>query len=165
MPKSKIKAAALFILLSGVVLPQTSSVQYVTPEIRRVGDKLACKCGSCNNTVATCQMLQCHYSEPAREKIAKMQANGASDQGIIDSFVQESGLSALASPPTTGFHLLGYIMPFIVIALGLGAIGVWMKRFRGSNHVLAPATPESQAASQIDERYRARIEKEMAELD
>src|SRR6476659_1205284 len=154
----------LAIALAGICLPQTAT-RLVTPEIRRVGDKLACKCGSCNNTVATCQMLQCHYSEPAREKIAKMQSTGASDQGIIDSFVQESGLSALASPPTTGFHLLGYIMPFIVIVLGLGAIAVWMKRFRATNEVLAPATPESQAASQIDERYRARIEKEMAELE
>ena len=56
-------------LLAAVCLPQTST-QLVTPEIRRVGDKLACKCGACNNTVATCPMLECHYSMPAREKIA-----------------------------------------------------------------------------------------------
>ncbi len=150
------KSIPLFLLLAGVVLPQTSSVQYVTPEIRRVGDKLACKCGSCNNTVATCQMLQCHYSEPAREKIAKMQSEGASDQGVIDSFVQELGLSALASPPATGFHLLGWLMPFIALALGLLGIAIWMKRFRG---------PRTAIPTQADDRYRERIEKEMAELD
>jgi cytochrome c-type biogenesis protein CcmH len=161
MSKFRGKSALLFVLLAGVVLPQTSSLQYVTPEIRRVGDKLACKCGSCNNTVATCQMLQCHYSEPAREKIAKLQGQGTSDETIIKSFVQEQGLSALASPPTTGFHLLGWIMPFIAIGIGLAAIVFWMTRFRGSRLVPAPTVSQNLA----DQRYRERIEKEMAELD
>ena len=69
MSKSKSKLL-LGLVLAGVCLPQTAS-QLVTPEIRRVGDKLACKCGSCNNTVATCSMLQCHYSLPARKRSAR----------------------------------------------------------------------------------------------
>ena len=32
-------------------------------------------------------------------------------------FVKESGLSALASPPTQGFSLLGWVMPFVGILL------------------------------------------------
>lgn len=160
MRKFRVKAALLFLALAGVVLPQTSSVQYLTPEIRRVGDKLACKCGACNNTVGTCPMVQCHYAEPAREKIAKMQSQGASDQAIVDSFVQESGLSALASPPASGFHLLGWVMPFIGLAVGLIAVAIWLKRFRAPRPAL-----ETPAASPVDERYRERIEKDLAELD
>src|SRR6476620_311943 len=102
----------LILALAAVCLPQTST-QLVTPEIKRVGDKLACKCGACNNTVATCSMLECHYSLPAREKIGEMQKSGAGDQTIVDVFVKEGGLSALASPPTQGFSLLGWVMPFI----------------------------------------------------
>ena len=71
----KLKSSVLLLALSAVCLPQ-SATTLVTPEIRRVGDKLACKCGACNNTVATCQMLECHYSLPAREKIAEMQKSG-----------------------------------------------------------------------------------------
>jgi len=105
-------------------------------------------------------MLQCHYSEPAREKIAKLQAQGTSDEGVIQSFIQEQGLSALASPPTTGFSLLGWIMPFIGLGIGLAVVAVWMKRSRGPHLASAPA-----AQSHVDERYRERIEKEMTELD
>src|SRR5687767_4308934 len=91
----------LLFALVGVCLPQTAS-QLVTPEIRRVGDKLACKCGHCNNTVATCQMLGCGYTTPAREKIAAAQKAGVSDQAIIDGFVKEMGIVALAVPPASG---------------------------------------------------------------
>jgi cytochrome c-type biogenesis protein CcmH len=144
--------------LAAICLPQTATT-YVTPDVRRVGDKLACKCGACNNTVGTCPMLQCHYSLPAREKIDEMQKAGVSDQAIIDSFVKESGLSALASPPAEGFNLLGWIMPFVGLALGLGAVAVWFKRFVRRKPATSPELPE------IDKRYQDRMDRELEELE
>ncbi|HYO79919.1 MAG TPA: cytochrome c-type biogenesis protein CcmH, partial [Bryobacteraceae bacterium] len=156
---SRFRQLFLMFALAGVALSQAPS-SLVTPEIRRVGDKLACKCGHCNNTVATCQMIGCGYSNPAREKIAALQKQGASDQSIIDGFVKEMGIVALAVPPTEGFHLLGWIMPFIAIGLGLAGILLYFKRYRRP----APAAVNAQTPA-IDERYRKRIETEMAELD
>ena len=156
--KRFVPALMLFVLV-GVCLPQTAS-QLVTPEIRRVGDKLACKCGACNNTVASCQMIGCGYSTPAREKIAAQQKAGVSDQAIVDGFVKEMGLVALAVPPTEGFNLLGWLMPFIAILFGLSAIAIYWKRFRKPAEV---ATSPQQPV--IDEKYRKRIEAEMAEMD
>jgi cytochrome c-type biogenesis protein CcmH len=147
----------LFLVLAGLSIPQTGTT-VVTSQMRPVADKLACKCGSCNNTVATCSMLQCHYSSPAREKIAKMQAAGMSDQAIIDSFVKEIGLAALAVPPAEGFNLLGWLMPFIGILLGLSLVVIYLKRFRKPMESPVAAHP-------IDETYRTRIEKELADLD
>ncbi|MBC8167719.1 MAG: cytochrome c-type biogenesis protein CcmH [Bryobacteraceae bacterium] len=155
----RLPVIALLFVLAGLCIPQTATT-YVTPEIRRVGDKLACNCGSCNNTVATCQMLQCHYSSPAREKIATMQKQGANDQAIVDSFVKETGLIAMAAPPTNGFSLLGWTMPFIALLLGLGAIVIYQKRFRKPT-----PTPETTLPRDIDEKYRQRIEREVAELE
>lgn len=148
----------LAIALAGICLPQTAT-RLVTPEIRRVGDKLACKCGSCNNTVATCQMLECHYSLPAREKIGSMQKAGASDQAIVDTFVKESGLAALASPPAEGFNLLGWIMPFIAICFGLVAVAMWFKRMS------RPKLAASQVEPVIDRKYQQRIDRELEELE
>lgn len=153
---------ALLLMVAGLSIPQPAS-QYVTPEIRRVGDKLACKCGACNNTVATCQMLECHYTLPARERIAKMQKAGLADQEIVDTFVKEMGIAALAVPPAEGFHLLGWLMPFIGIALGLGAIALYIKRFRKPATV--PATAAASPGPVIADKYKAQIEREMAELD
>jgi cytochrome c-type biogenesis protein CcmH/NrfF len=103
-------------------------------------------------------MLQCHYAHPARQKITDAQRAGTSDEAIIAAFVKQEGLSALAAPPAEGFSLLGWLMPFIAIVLGLGLIWVYIKRFRKPMVATAPAAPP-------DERYRQRIEKEMSELE
>jgi cytochrome c-type biogenesis protein CcmH len=156
----KSKSRLLLVLaLAGICLPQTAT-QLVTPEIRRVGDKLACKCGACNNTVATCQMLECHYSLPAREKIGQMQKAGMDDKTIVDAFVKEGGLAALAAPPTDGFNLLAWIMPFLAISFGIVAIGIWFKRFAGRKQ-LATVRPEPV----IDPRYQERMDRELEELE
>jgi cytochrome c-type biogenesis protein CcmH len=156
----RLRTSLLLLAIAAVCLPQTST-QLATPEIRRVGDKLACKCGSCNNTVATCQMLECHYSHPARQKIAAMQQEGKSDDVIVASFVKAEGIAALASPPEEGFNRLGYIMPFVAIVLGLGAIYWYIKRYRSAPAPagVAPLNDEMLA------RYRETIDKDLAKLD
>jgi cytochrome c-type biogenesis protein CcmH len=148
----------LVLALAAICLPQTAT-QYVTSDVRRVGDKLASKCGACNNTVGTCPMLECHYSLPAREKIGEMQKAGASDQTIVDAFVKESGLSALASPPAEGFNLLGWVMPFVGLAFGLAMVTLWFKRFMRRKSASAPGLPD------IDRRYQERMDKELEELE
>ncbi len=156
----KLRNSLLLLVLAAVCLPQTAT-QLVTPEIRRVGDKLACKCGVCNNTVATCQMLECHYSLPARQKIAAMQKEGQPDDTILASFVKESGISALASPPAEGFNILGYLMPILGIVAGLGAILLFMKKSKrqGIPATVPPLDNEMLA------KYQERIDKDMAKLE
>ena len=156
----KFRNSFLVLVLAAVCLPQTAT-QLVTPEIRRVGDKLACKCGVCNNTVATCQMLECHYSLPSRQKIATMQKEGQSDETILASFVKESGISALASPPAEGFNLLGYLMPILGVVAGLAAILLFMKN---SKQKAIPATVPH-LDNEMLARYKERIDKDMAKLE
>ena len=156
----KFRNSLLLFVLAAVCLPQTAT-QLVTPEIRRVGDKLACKCGVCNNTVATCQMLECHYSLPARQKIATLQQQGQPDDTILASFVKESGISALSSPPAEGFNLLGYLMPIIGIVAGLGAILLFLKKSK-QNRIPATVPPLD---NELLARYKERIDKDMAKLE
>jgi cytochrome c-type biogenesis protein CcmH len=135
-------------------------VSLVSPEIRRVGRKLACRCGVCNNTVADCAMLECGYCLPARRKIADMQKAGQSDDFIVASFVKESGASALSQPPTEGFSLLSWVMPFVAIGIGLVAITFWIKKYQPK-----PAGGLPEVDSAMLNRYRDRIEKDMAKND
>ena len=153
----KWKSSLLVILLTAICIGQTPT-QLLTPAIRRVGDKLSCLCGSCKNTVATCQMLECHYSHPSRMQIAQMQAAGSDDDTIVASFVKKSGIQALAVPPTEGFSLMAWVMPVFVILLGLTMIWLFVKRFR-KPLVAAPIEPAA-----LD-RYHEQIEKDMAKFD
>jgi cytochrome c-type biogenesis protein CcmH len=144
-------------LLAALSLGQVSS-ELVTEDIRRVGSKLACLCGSCKNSVGDCAMLACHYSKPAREKIKAMQAEGKSDQEIVDAFVKEEGIRALVTPPAEGFNLLAWVMPFVMIGVGLAGIWWFIRRF--SRPAAAP-----EVDPRVMERYQDAIEKDLSKLD
>jgi cytochrome c-type biogenesis protein CcmH/NrfF len=106
-------------------------------------------------------MLECHYAKPARQKIAALQVSGSTDDRIVKSFVDEHGLQALSSPPTSGFSGLAWIMPWVAVAIGLVAIYLFIRRFHPKH---APAD-----APELDpetlKRYRENIEKDLAQLD
>jgi len=154
----RLRTSILAVLLAAVSLGQSAS-QLQTEAVRRVGAKLACLCG-CNNTVADCQMIECHYASPARKRIAELQAAGRSDAQIIDEFIQKNGKQALAAPPAEGFNLLAWVMPFVAIAAGLGMIWVFIQRFRkpmpASNALADTATLS---------HYQEQIERDLKKLD
>src|SRR5258706_3015884 len=83
----------------------------------RVGSRLACQCG-CSDTVATCSMLGCGFSHPAKEKITQMQASGASDQSIIDTFIKEYGKGIYRGAP----NAFGWAVPYAILALGAAMV-------------------------------------------
>jgi cytochrome c-type biogenesis protein CcmH len=154
------KTFVLLAALAGLLAAQDGAT-LVSPAIRRVGMRLSCLCTTCRNTVGDCAMLECGYCKPARLKIAQMQAEGKSDDEIVASFVKENGVQALASPPTSGFSLFAWIMPYIFIALGLVAIAWFVKRYGARR-----ATP---GGPQLDDetlrRYQEQIEKDVAKLE
>jgi len=145
------------VLLTGLALAQVSS-EYVTPDIRRVGHRLACLCGSCKNSIADCPMLACHYALPAREKIDKMQKAGSPDDAIVDAFIKEEGIRALVTPPAEGFNVMAWVMPPLMVGLGLALIWWFLTRMR------KPA-PVPEIDPKLLERYKDSIEKDLAKLD
>jgi cytochrome c-type biogenesis protein CcmH/NrfF len=143
----RLKTLLLAALLTTLSLAQ-NPMDFLSPEIKRVGMKLACLCGSCRNSVGDCSMLGCSYAFPARQKIKQYQTMGMSDQNIIGRFVKERGKMALAVPEAEGFGLLGWLMPGFAVALGLIALLVYAKRFRNPAVAAAPVEwgPEEMAA-------------------
>ncbi len=156
------KTSVLLLFIVGVSIAQTSD-STVTPAVQRAGSKLACLCGGCHNTIANCPMLGCHYAVPAREKVNKLAQESKSDEEIVQAFVRETGIQALAVPPATGFNSLLMRMPWVVIALGLLAIAWFVRRQRSQGTAQANASPEMDPA--VLSRYRENIEKDVSRLD
>jgi cytochrome c-type biogenesis protein CcmH len=104
-------------------------------------------------------MIGCHYAHPAKQKIAGMQAQGQTDEQIINGFVKEQGLRALAVPPAEGFNILAWVTPFLALAFGGFAIGLYIRRFRKPLPAPAMAGPDPLG------RFRDEIEKDLAKLD
>jgi cytochrome c-type biogenesis protein CcmH/NrfF len=154
----RLKNSLLYLALAATCLAQ-GTTPLTNPKVRRIGEGLRCMCGGCNYTLTDCNMLSCSGAEYGRAKLGALVAKGMSEAAIKAEFVKEFGPVVLTKPPTQGFFLLGWIMPFVAILIGLLAIWWFVKRFL-AKPVTAPAVdPE------ILSRYRERIEKDLAKLD
>jgi cytochrome c-type biogenesis protein CcmH len=154
-----LKSSLLVLVLAAVCLAQAPN-PLSNPHVRRLGDQLMCLCG-CGATVTSCNMLGCSHSKPARERLLAMVDAGQSDSAILATFVQENGVEILAKPPAQGFNLLGYLVPFIGIALGLGFVWYVIKRFR--KPLAVAGGPEIDDA--VFASYQAQIEQDLEKLD
>lgn len=151
---------AAFFILAAFCFAE-SGVDVWGPDVRRVGQRLACLCKTCVETVGTCPMLQCHYSSPARDRIQQMAKQGVSDDQMVATFVKENGVQALSVPPTEGFNALVWIMPWTAAGLGLGAIAWYVRRHSKPRPLEeVPAATMQKFHTQIDD-----FEKDMSDHD
>jgi cytochrome c-type biogenesis protein CcmH len=153
----RFKNSFLVILMAAAALAQTAS-EKPSLDVRRVGARLACQCG-CKDSVATCSMLECHFSKPAKEKIAQMLSVGMSDQQIVDSFIRENGMAVYLAPP----NALGWIVPYALAAAGALLIVAFLRKYR------KPKPLAEISEIEIDDpalaKYKDQIEKDLANLD
>jgi cytochrome c-type biogenesis protein CcmH/NrfF len=128
-------------------------------DVVRVGKRLRCKCGGCSDAITSCSMLQCEYSKPGKEQIAKMQALGMSDEQIIQSFVQNFGADILLAPPSS----FGWIVPYAAILPGLVFIWLFVKKYRKPKPLVEVGTIEIDDPAL--EKYKDQIEKDLANME
>lgn len=147
-----------FFVLACTALAQEPT-PLVDPEVRRIGEQLRCMCGSCNYTLTSCNMLSCSGAEAGRTKLLALVRQGLSEEQIKAEFVKQYGSVVLMKPPSEGFFLLGWIMPFVAILAGLLLVWWVIRRFL-QPPAAAPAVDEATLA-----RYRERIQKELERID
>lgn len=153
----RFKNSLLLVILAVAALAQTAS-EKPSLDVRRVGMRLQCQCG-CKDSVATCSMLECGFSKPAKEKIARMQAIGMSDQQIIDDFVRENGPGIYLSPPSA----FGWIVPYASVGCGLAVIWLFLKKYR-KPQPLAEIGPIELDDPELA-KYKDQIEKDLANFE
>ena len=153
----RLKSSFLALTIAAAALAQTAS-EKPSVDVRRVGARLRCQCG-CPDSVATCSMLECHWSKPAKEKIARMQSVGQSDEQIVKSFLAEFGNAIYLSPP----NALGWIVPYASVGAGTLIILAFIKKYRKPK----PLTEAGEI--EIDDpelaKYKDQIERDLAKLE
>lgn len=151
------KVSLLAAIVAIAAIAQTAS-EKPSDDVRRVGAHLQCQCG-CKDSVATCSMLECSFSKPAKEKIARMQAVGMSDDQIIQSFVREVGPGVYLAPPSA----FGWIVPYVAVGFGLLVIWAFLKKYRKAKPIaeIGPMELDDPALA----KYKDQIEKDLAELE
>jgi len=154
----KLRNSLLIALFAaGPVAFAETAAEKPSVDVRRVGAHIGCQCG-CKDTVATCAMLECSFSKPAKEKIAKMQAASWTDKAIIDQFIAEDGSGVYRGDPSA----YGWLVPYLLIAPGLALILWFVRRYRKPRPLaeIGPLPDDREL-----DKYREQIEKDLAHLE
>lgn len=147
---------AFLAAIAGLIAQDPTS--YLTPDVMRVGDRLACRCGGCRNTIGNCPMLHCESADPMRRRLYAMKARGMSDNDIVSTIVREQGVVALSSPPAeTLGGVITWVMPALILVIGFFIYSSYVRRNRK-----APE-PLSVADQAVIDRFRAQIDRELDE--
>jgi cytochrome c-type biogenesis protein CcmH/NrfF len=143
-------------MIAAAALAQTAS-EKPNVDVRRVGSRLQCQCG-CKDSVATCSMLECHFSKPAKERIAQMQSVGMSDDQIVQAFVRDYGAAIYLSQP----NAFGWIVPYASVGLGLVVILLFIRKYKPKPMTnLGTVEPEDPELA----KYQEQIEQDTKNLD
>lgn len=167
MAASKLRRA---LLLTTAVLPllvaPAHSIQEETlleAQFRELSDALVCQCG-CNKLLSICEMQGCHSATPMRAEVREKLEAGESKEVILAGFVDRFGLTVLSAPPTSGFHLSAWIMPFVVLIVGAWIAKTVLASWRRETVQGGAGGPDVPADSISDEQ-QARIERELRDFE
>jgi cytochrome c-type biogenesis protein CcmH len=119
-------------------------------------------CVTCHETV---DMSTSPLAEQMKRYIRRFVAEGWSTQRIENYFVAQFGPEVLAEPPTHGFNLLAWVIPFAVIGGGLLAVGtgawVWSRNRSGEG----PPTLTLLGGPTLAPALESRVDQELARYD
>ncbi len=128
---------------------------------QNLGHRMMCTCG-CGQILLECNHVGCQASDKMRNELLAALARGDNDDLILQGFVQEYGPTVIAAPTTKGFNRLAWIMPFVVLALGITFVTYIVRAWKNKPE---PALADGIAIPSGDEldalREKARQETEV----
>jgi cytochrome c-type biogenesis protein CcmH/NrfF len=129
----------------------------------KVGSRLMCTCG-CAQSLMGCDHVGCPNRSGEMDRLRGGIAGGLSDAAILQGFVTEYGKTVLGAPPTEGFDLLAWIMPFAVALIGLLGTIFLVRHWAKSQPKPVPAGKMTQAEVRENEDMQERIRRETGTL-
>lgn len=125
----------------------------------RLGHKMMCQCG-CNQVLLECNHVGCTVSETMRGELTSMINRGDNDDLILENFVQKYGPVVLAAPTKTGFNRVAWIMPYLVLVLGLALCAFLVRAWKRRRPALAAPAVALPADPRVLDDYRKRVHEE-----
>jgi cytochrome c-type biogenesis protein CcmH/NrfF len=113
---------------------------------------MMCVCG-CNQLLGECNHVGCPDSDGMRKQLAASIARGDSDDTIFRQFQQQYGPVVLAAPMFTRFNHLAWIMPPLVLFLGIAVTMLIVRKWK-LRTVPTPAVRHSPAFDAVRDRVR-----------
>lgn len=146
MKKRKTKIGLLLLgplLLMAAGAPHLLADQ--NDQAHKIGAKLKCMCGGCDQSAAKCYHVGGTYSGPcdtAKGMLKEIDAHiaqGKNDEQTLRAMIAEYGPLAYLEPPKSGFGLVAWLMPILYLLGGTGLVILIMKRWRKRPAAIAGA--------------------------
>ena len=150
-----VRLAQVFALVTAVVL--TTAAADTKARFDKLGHQIMCSCG-CNELLLECNHVGCPNSDGMRQELMAGITRGDGDKTIFAAFVEKYGPTSLAAPPAEGFNIVGWVMPFAVLILGIGGTALLIRKWRLRS---VPMPPPAGVAHFTDIRDRIRRETEL----
>jgi cytochrome c-type biogenesis protein CcmH len=149
----------LKLVLLGVAVVALAGAGDENARFTDLGHRMMCVCG-CNQILLECNHVGCKYSDRMRGELTASLDRGDSDDLTLQSFVQKYGTTVLAAPTKQGFNRVAWIIPYLVLVLGLLATMFIVRAWRGRQTLPAMVTRADDAAMDLYRR-QARRETEL----
>lgn len=114
------------------------------PVVKALEKKLRCTCG-CNLDVFTCRTTDftCGTSPAMHQVVLARMDSGMTAEQVVQAFETQYGQSVLMQPPRRGFNWTAYLMPFVGLGIGMGLLGMAMRRVVQRHRVETAVAAES----------------------
>jgi cytochrome c-type biogenesis protein CcmH/NrfF len=122
--------------------------------VSNLSQQLMCVCG-CNEILGNCNHESCPDSPVMLAELRKDVGNGMNDRAIFQAFQAEYGATVLAAPMLTRFNVVAWVMPPLLLVLGIFGVMVLVRKWR----LRSAPVPAPVNVQQFDE-LRDRIRKE-----
>lgn len=103
--------------------------------VNDLGHRMMCVCG-CNQILLECNHVGCGYSDRMRAELVTAVDRGDNDDLTLQSFVHKYGPTVLAAPTKAGFNRVAWIMPYLVLVLGLTLVTLIVRAWKSRPLVL-----------------------------
>jgi len=152
--RSIVRGAQLVLL--GVLIAVTAGAADSSARFEKDSHQLMCGC-SCNQLLGECNHVGCPVSPVMLSELSAAIARGDSDDTIFHHFQAEYGPVILASPMFTRFNHFAWILPPLVLFLGIGAVLLIVRNWK-MRTVPMPATPDAPGFAATRDRIRRETE-------
>jgi cytochrome c-type biogenesis protein CcmH/NrfF len=126
--------------------------------VNDLGHRMMCVCG-CNQILLECNHVGCSYSDRMRAELVAAVDRGDNDDLTLQGFVQKYGTTVMAAPTKVGFNRVAWIMPYLVLILGLAMVTLIVRAWRSRPLVLPIGAVAAVHGAELD-RFRNQARKD-----
>ena len=158
MPEPR-PALALQLLVGVLLAASAPALAAPADEFQTAASTILCDCGCHPQSVADCT---CGRAAEMRSEIQALIDGGMTGDAVVASYVERYGDKIRIAPTASGFNLLAWLGPLVLLVLGAAGV-TWLAKRLSRSAAAAAHEPAPPAPPVVDEAYLARLRREVEE--